>query len=429
MTDQFFASVGGIRAQTLDLYVGQHGPWYVDAVLDDSGQLAGVVDVIIGSLRLVGTVVPGSSDFVLQRSCRVVAGANGWGKVLDPKSYYSPNGISPIEIARDAARECGETLGDLEFAPDPVGAQYIRRRGPASCVMDRLFFGRAWWVDEQGITQGGERPTRTPEPESYQIDTYSPLQRTAMISLDDPAALWVGSVLTQRLSSPQTIRDLEVHVTRDKCRVKAYTGGDAGDISRIDRALESILRQRETNKLTGVYRFRVFHDLEDGSANLQAVRPGLLAGLPDVLPVTKFAGVAKSLSKLADGDIVGVAFLDGDTNAPIIVAYPHGDPSKTAGVARMGDVVMSGGYGTVVTFSIGPLEGEFAVPAMCVGEPSGLVPVVVAGLPYLVKFSHIENIPLDPTTIIPPLPIPPTPLECDGTLAGYIATASEQEIE
>lgn len=421
MTD-FFATVAGYRAQKLDVYVPQVGAWYVDAVLDDSDQMPlGLVDVQIGTLVLRGTVqASNAGDFVLQRSLRIVAGAGGWGQPVPVQHYHTDGGVDAREVAVDVARACGETLGT--FAGDSLPADFVRRFGPGSLVLERLAGARQWWVDQLGVTHVGIRAEAAPPEGSYQLLTYSPLQRTAILACDDPAVLWVGSVLTDRLSTPQVIRDLEIHVDKDQLRLKAYTGGDASDASRLGRALDAIISQRAAKQLHGVYRYRVFSDPGDGTLDLQVVSP--LAGLPDILPVSQVAGTAGVLSTLHGGEIVGVSFWEGDSCLPFVSHYPPGDPSKVAPLAQQGGLILWGGPGMTVTFSLGPQAGGYTAPVMALGSPTGAVPVVMAGVPYRMRIGYADT---DPLQLIPPNPatdyLPEVGVE---PVEGYILTGSER---
>lgn len=328
MTD-FFATISGARAQKLDLFVGQRGPWYIDAVLDDmSDEVSGAVTVQLGTLVLKGTVVPAfSGSFVSQRSLRVVAGGGGWGTWLNAKAYHNDAGLKATTIAQDAAREAGEVLGSIDFGPASLGPDFVRPMGPASVVLDRLLepSGGQWWVDQNGITQCGKRPTFTPAEGSYQLLNYSPLQRTANLAVDDPVSLWVGAILTDRLSEPQTVRQMVLHVDRSTCRVEAFTGGDSSDGSRFLRALEALLEQREAKRKFGKYRYRVFA-MNGNRANLQAVRR--VVGLPDVLPVTFRPGTAGSWAKLQAGAEVLIEFIEGDPAQPICTGFAGKDDAK-----------------------------------------------------------------------------------------------------
>jgi hypothetical protein len=417
---EFFATVAGYPAQKLDVYVPQVGVWYVDAVLEDGeAALRGYVLVQIGTLRLRGTVVDASAGaFVLQRSLRIVGGAGGWGKLLPPLGYHTDDGVSPLEVARDAARDCGETLG--AFEADLLPADFIRRMGPGSAVLERLAGSRQWWVDPDGVTHVGTRAESTPPDGSYSTLTYSPLQRTAWLACDDPAVLWIGSRLTDRMSAPQVVRDLEIHVDAGQMRVKAYVGGDASDGSRLGRALDAILAQRESKRLYGTYRYRVYSDPGDGSLNLQVVRP--LAGLPDVIPALQSAGIAGALSSLRPGELVRVAFDEGDPCLPYVASYTQGDSAGVAPIARQADMTLWGGPGMTITLSPGPIDGGFLAPVMALGSPSGAVPVVMSGVPYLMKIGYAMT---DPTQLIPPAVVE-DPVTGTQPVEGYILTGSDR---
>jgi hypothetical protein len=347
---EFFCTVAGNRCTKLTLSVPQRGAWYVDAILDDApDNLSGSVLVVIGTLKLRGTVRPNSSgDFVLARSARILAGGGGWGTYLKQRHYHDDNGLDPKLIAQDAARECGEVLGSVDFGNTPRSQHYTRRNAEGSVVLDRLLEGtdKTWWVDADGVTQIGTRATPTAPVGSYQIDSYSPIQRLAVISLDDPAALWIGSILTDRVTEPQTIRDLEVYVQGHTVRINAFTGGDSSDQSRLGRAFDALLEQWASRHLFGKYRYRVFSMAADGRANLQVVRR--VSGLPDVLPVTIRPGAPGIWADLVKGSEVWVEFEAGDAGLPMVTAFagkgePGHVPNKLelagggAAVARQGD--------------------------------------------------------------------------------------------
>lgn len=416
----FFLSVGGVAAQKLDLYAGWTGPWYVDAVLDSADtNLAGQVVVQIGSMRLVGTVQASTSDvFVLQRSVRVVAGGGNWGTLLPPLDYFTGNGIGALEIARDAAREAGETLGHF-VAPDVSESHFVRRAGPASNTLVKLLAGAAWWVDQDGVTQGGDRPIVDAVEGQYQTDTYSSVHRTATLSFDDPATIWVGTRIAHRLATPQVVYELNLHTTRETCRAKVWFGGNGSSASRLSTAIDAVLAQRESRRLYGTYRYRVYVDNGDGTSNLQAVRS--LPGLPDVLPVNLTSGIGKSLTKVSPGEIVRVGFDEGDPSMPFVAHYAAGDPDNVAGIARMADLIYAGGSGVSATFSLGPIATGGQIPAgVCVNG----APAVVAGVPYAIHFG--QCVPLDSVTAAAELTaFLAEPAVMGQPTEGYIASASE----
>jgi hypothetical protein len=425
MSTEFFCSVGNRHATRLDLYVPQIGAWYVDAILDDTtDEISGPVVVRMGSLELHGTVLPAySGAFVLARSMRIVGGAGGWGALVTPEHYHDDSGVDAQSVAQDAATIAGETLGGFDPADPLLDADFVRQGhiGPASAVLEQAIGeGRTWWVDSAGVTQCGTRGTVEAAPGSYDLLTYSPLTRIATLAVDDPAALWVGTILRDRLSEPQTIRELELHVQVTdgvgSCRALAWTGGDESSASRLGRAIDAVLDKRASRRLWGTYRYRVVSVESDSRLALQAVRP--VPGLPDVLPVSQTSGVAGGLSNPALGSIVRIAFDEGDAQFPYVAHWPAGDPEKVAGIARMADMLTAGGPGTTCIFSLGPEEGGFTVPVPGATAPA----VVVAGVRYLVSFSNMLDPVPDPQDLVPPTP---ETVSLQRGLDGMILSASE----
>lgn len=360
MSDQFFALIGQARCTKFVLVIPQKGPWYVDAILDDvDASVTGRVTITLGSLRLVGTVVTGySGNFVLQRSVRVVGGAGGWGTFLSPKTYHHDAGLWHETIARDAATECGETLGSVDFGSSQLGVDYLRRLGPGSAVLERLLedSGGTWWVDESGVTNCGQRPTMAPEQGSYSTLSYSPLQRLLKLQCQDPAALWVGSIITDRLNVPQTIRELEIELTAGAMTVTAWVGGDSEDSANINKLLDAYIDQHLARRLLGKWKYRVY-SMDGHRANCQAVQTGSSTGLAsDALPVTLALGLPGCHADLSPGSIVWIEFgQGGDPTFPLLVGFGDVDDDKhfvptrlTLGsdgdapnAARQGDTVAS----------------------------------------------------------------------------------------
>jgi hypothetical protein len=259
---------------------------------------------------------------------------------------------------------------------------------------------------------------RKPADGSYQVLKYLSMHRTAIIGLDDPAALWVGSVIRDRLSEDLTIRELDVHIEGSECRVTAFTGGGASSVSRMGRAVDAILGKREASRLPYVYRYKVHSDPGDGTLHLQAVRRKV--GLPDVLPVIQFAGAKGMLSRYRGGEEVLIGFVEGDPGQPYVAQHPHGDPDNAGGIARVLDMVESGGPGTTIMVSLGPEAGAFTAPVLAASPSGGTVPVLMAGVRYLVSFGSVLDEP-SAEDLIPPTLTPPVA----SALYGSIITASE----
>jgi hypothetical protein len=386
-----FASVNGQRLVSVRLVVGNIGPWFADLELEEAGDLAGQVTITLGALQLVGTVVPQfDGKFALQRKCRVVAGGNGWGTYLRAKAYHNDAGIKAQLIAADAAREAGETLGAFVPAAERVGNDFVRRSALASNVLEEVIGGVAWWVGYDGVTQGGSRPSSALPSTSYEVLAHDPRTRIVTLAVDDPGALQVGSIISERLDAPQTVRDIELHLDGGEFRVTAWCGGSGEEPGRLPGLLRGIAQRATDAALHGKYRYRVIRMAVDGRVELQAVSK--TAGLPDVQPIAQWPGVAGAHAELTPGAEVLVEFIEGSRTMPIITHFAGKGGAgfvpvslafcgSTQAAARQGDLVQSGGVGTVVTLM--PLTG--------VGAPPNNA--VVAGAPHLISFSSTSPVP------------------------------------
>lgn len=322
-----FASVAGHRVIHLHVHIPNIGAWYADADLEEKTDLTGRVEIKIGRLTLVGTVSQVfSGSFALATKLRIVAGAGGWAKGVPAKAYHNDAvakaedgttaaGVKASTILEDAAREVGETL-EISIQ-NRVGVDFVRRVGPASHVLEQVLgSGAPWRVDYDGLTRIGARPP-VEVVGSYELLQYDPQSHVATIALDDPTIIGIGSILRSRLDAPATVRELELVIDGGKFRVFAWCGGDASAHSRIGRGLRAIAQQTQA-KLFGSYRYRVVDMLED-RARLQAVRKA--AGLPDILPVSLFPGMAGLWADLTPGAVVLVTFIEGDASAPILTHF------------------------------------------------------------------------------------------------------------
>ena len=321
MTDALLA-VDGNSATSATVYVPNRGPWYADIDLAEAPDLSGRVTIAIGDARLVGTVDTRADGTRREtRRTRIVGGAGQWGKALAAKHYHNDAGVKALLVAQDAAREAGETLGT--FAPTgTVGVDYVRALGPASQALEDVAGTSSWWVDFDGVTQVGERPTVTPVAGAIVVEEYDPRGRVATLAMDDVSSVGVGSVITEGLDAPQTVRDYEIRVTPDSVRVLAWCGADGSSRGRFADLLRGIVSKIVADLATGPVLYRVSRMNVD-RVELQIVNRR--DGLPDLLPVSMWPGVAGVHATLTPGAEVLVEFIDGDRTRPIITHFAGKD--------------------------------------------------------------------------------------------------------
>jgi hypothetical protein len=318
-----FCTVAGFPCTRVKLTVGNTGAWVADCDLAGAETATGRVTVQLGTLALSGTVDPSNSGtFGLQRKLRVVAGAGGWGNDAPAKDYHSDAGVKARTIADDAARAVGETIGTFVPTAERVGIDYTRPRGPAIATLERAAGDAAWWVDYAGVTHVGPRAAVTPAPKSYTVLAYDPRSRVVTLAVDDPSAIVIGSVVSDGLDAPQTVRELVVEATAEELRMTAWCGGGAAGAGQIAGLLQALVARATEGPLWGTYRYRLVRMSVD-RVELQIVRKA--AGLPDMLPLSMWPGVAGVHAVLTPGAEVLVEFIEGDRTMPIVTHFAGKD--------------------------------------------------------------------------------------------------------
>lgn len=387
MTQELYVSVNDKPCSSVRLTAGYVGPWQCEVELPYDDELPRPTRVQIGSLTLVGTPLAGmDGTYATQRKARIVGGAAAWSNAVPRKGYHNDAGVKALEVAQDAARECGETLGSFVPARERVGIDFAREPGPASRALEAVIGTVAWWVDYDGRTNVGTRPVHVPSAASYTVLAYDPADRRATLHVDDPSLVRVGSTLTAGLEGARVVRELELVASGDEgLRVHVWLGGADHDAGRLASLMAAITSRLTDGRLYGAYRYRVVSQAGDERLDLQAV--DLELGLPDLRAITPCPGVAGVHGVVPVSGQVLVMFAEGLRSRPYVIAYaPYGTDgfvptgeSQGARAARKGDAVSSGGIGTYATF--GPVPGGAPVP-------------MVLGVAYLVSFDQTPPTPL-----------------------------------
>lgn len=320
---EVFAAVNGQRLTELRVRFANVGPWIAECVFESDPSLSGRVTIQAGELRLSGTIVPSASGtFGRQLRARIVAGAGGWGAEVPAKHFHNDAGVKARNVADDAARLAGESIGTFVPRAERVGRDYTRQTGPASRAVEDVLGGVAWWLDNDGVTHAGPRPTVALAATAYEVLSYDPKERLATLAMDDPSKMVIGAVLSERLDAPQTVREYELRVTPDEMRIVAWCGGSEAAPGRLAGLLRSIVERASDGRCWGKYRYRVAR-MNGDRVELQAVRKA--AGLPDLLPVSMWPGVAGVHAQLTPGAEVLVEFVEGDRTMPIVTHFAGKD--------------------------------------------------------------------------------------------------------
>jgi hypothetical protein len=313
-----FASVGNNRIRNILLHVTYTGPWVADVDFDDSADVSGSVVIQFGTLELHGTVLSQASGaFVGGRKCRIVGGAAGWSQATSPKSYHNDAGVRAKTVADDAARAVGETITEFVPSEATLPRDYARRSTvPASRILEDSSGHGVWWVDYAGLTHVAQTRS-TAKTTGVDIISYLGRDRVVIVAADDPAAVSIGSILSdpERISEDQTVREIAWDMADGKLRGICWTK-ESGNGSRLETAFRALSERFTDAKLTCKYRYRVVQ-MNDVRCELQAVSKS--AGLPDILPVDEIPSLSGSWAELVPGTTVLVEFIEGNPGMPIMV--------------------------------------------------------------------------------------------------------------
>lgn len=343
-------TIDGHRVTALRVIVGNVGPWHAEVTCEDDAKgltVGALVTLKAGALTLRGTLVS-AGTFGLQLRGRVVGGAGGWGRPLTAQHYHNDAGVKARAVADDAARSVGETIGVFVPAAERIGPDYVRQIRSASGALEDVLGGVAWWVDYEGLTNAGPRAAVAVDASKYEVLAFDPKERIVTLGVDDPGAVQIGSILSERLDGPQTVRELELRITPEEMRVMAWCGGGDPLPGRLAGLVRTVVERVTDGRLWGRYRYRVLR-MAGARVELQAVHRA--EGLPDIIPVSLWPGVPGIHAELAPSAEVLVEFLDGRRNEPIVTGFvgpggPGFAPVRLtlggetgSGVARIGDTV------------------------------------------------------------------------------------------
>jgi hypothetical protein len=390
MTAASYVTVNGQRVIALRLTVPNIGPWVADLDLESDATLEGRVTITVDDgMKLIGTVVPArAGEYGLETRMQVVAGAGGWSKAVSPKDYHADNGVKARLVAEDAARAVGETLGTLIPSSERVGIDYVREKGSAARALDDARGGAAWWVDYDGVTHVGPRPELSLIDSDYETLAFDAREQIATLAVHDPATLRIGSVLTKGLDGPHVVRYFELTVTKSEQRIRAWCGGPAAGYGNVAGILRSIIQHVARERLDSVYRYRVIR-MASERVELQAVSKA--AGLPDLLPISMWPGVAGAHALLTPGAEVLVGFIEGSRAQPYVAGFAGADKpgfvpvqlvlGGTSGspAARQGDIVEVQLPPATISGTVTLPSGPAAITGVMTFTPSKALGLITSG--------------------------------------------------
>jgi hypothetical protein len=291
-----------IRVVSAKLYHFWKGAWIAEVDLDPvPSQIpvatSGAAVLTLNGTALAGTIDPrGSGPWGPTAKAKLVAGAGAWDKPIAFQDLFQDTGVTLQSAVVSAVAQNGETF--VPTTPDPsptLGNHAVRSSGPGA----RIFGANDWWVDLSGVTQITPRPTASPD-STFVLVSYDPNTNSFVFHSD--AVLMPGTVVTDsRLGTASlTVRDVEQTFDKNGSSGIAWCGSLAS--SRLSAGLVNLVKEAGgTTFLRGArYRLIVY---QGSRMALQSVG-GQASGLPDVIPLSQWSGLAGAVAHLALGQEV-----------------------------------------------------------------------------------------------------------------------------
>ena len=333
-----------IKGHLWNLY---RGAWLLDVELSPEslqqyGMPAGPCVVTFGGVPMTGTIDPNSSgSFGPSAHARIVGGANGWSTQLAaPLDFHVDNGVSSTTVYQAVASQVGETVVDL--VPTVLGVDVVVNTVETAAA---VFRDATWFIDATGTTYVGPRPPSIAD-SSLIIQNFDPVNRRVSFSCD--TLLLPNTPLVDTRFGTQAFVAYNVEQTFDASgsRGVAYVGpvalpGTQPATIVVDPLKAATLDWTRAPFLR-TYRYRLIQYQGDGPGGgpnrqaLQAVTPS--AGMPNLIPVAPWSGVAGVVSTLAPSQEVLVVFENANPSLPRVIGYslvasdgqPLGLPLKTS---------------------------------------------------------------------------------------------------
>lgn len=317
-----YIAINGEPVEKAEIHIPAGGVWWADLDLIEDPELSGSATLTIGDRTLVGTIDPmHNGTFGLRRRLRLLGGAGGWSSLLLAKGYHNDAGVTAREVVNDLIAENGEQLGDFAPERETLGADFAREAAPAARTLEAAIGSAAWWVGLDGVTRVGQRPEVDAAPQSYFVRDANAREGeiTLALATDDIEAVQPGTVLSEGLDAPVTVRGVRMIITPDDVLLYAWAPAENAQRGRIAGALRSIARRATDDRLFGIYRYRVGRMVVD-RAELQLVNDA--DGAPPTLgPLSLFPGAPGLSADLSPSTEVAVQFFAGDRGQPVIVGF------------------------------------------------------------------------------------------------------------
>lgn len=359
---------------TAELRMNRIGAWHADLEVDAEDALAGLVSFEVDGLVFTGTVVPDKSGLNGTRSrAQIVSGKGGISGDVQARSYTQSTGVKAGTIVRDILSDCGEDLSDLSDGPtlDKRLDRWHTVEGPASHALTRLAdaCGASWRMMRDGSVWFGEETWPEVKPDGALLD-------------ED----WSGGCLTLAAETPNLVPGTVYNGQRVE-QVTHHIGSNLRTEARVNspssamtKALAGVRRDIDYSR---EYPCEVVTQNSDGTLQLLPDDAVMKARGLDKVPIRY--GIPGIKATVAKGARCHLAFAAGDPSRPFVCSWEY-DPDKVTinsifdglqSLARVGDLVTTGGPGLVCTLT----------PVSLVGAPPNNA--ITMGMPCMISFSAL----------------------------------------
>ncbi len=386
------AAAAGVPVSPISAQLRQKriGAWYCELDLDADDVATGKLKFELDDLVFIGTVISDKSGTEgVRAKCKVVGGNGHLSNVIAAHSYSGGTGVKVGTVVKDILKACGEDLSDLSDGPtlDKMLPRWHVTSGTAERALTALADATdsAWRVLRDGTVWFGTETWPEVVPDGTLV-TESWADGHLLLAAETP------NMVPGTVYQGQKIEEVTHHYGTT-LRSEIRTSGAS---SALTKAFKGKQQQIDYSR---EYPCKVVTQNPDGTLQLLPDDEVMRSGGLDHVPIRY--GIPGIKATVASGARCHLAFAAGDPTRPFVGSWEY-DPSKVTlnsifdgaqSLARVGDLVQSGGPGTIVTL----------MPLTLVGVPPNNA--IAAGIPCMISFSAI----------------PPTPLSA-APLFGSIAT-------
>lgn len=381
------AAAAGVPVEPIQAHL-QHprmGVWECSLHLDSDAVPTGKIKFQLDDLDFTGTVLPDHTGTDGPRAkCRVVGGNGHLSRIIPAHSYSGGTGVKVGTVVKDILKACGEDLSDLSDGPtlDRTLSRWHVNGGTAQQALTALAdqIDAAWRVLRDGTVWFGEETWPEVAPEgTVTHEAWSEGHLTLASETPDmvPGTVYQGQKIEHVTHDYGTT--LRTHVrTKGGSAVSAFSG---------------LIKHGRGIDFSREYPCKVVTQNPDGTLQLLPDDDVMKSAGLDHVPIRY--GIPGIKATVASGARCHLAFAAGDSTRPFVCSWEY-DPDKVVlnsifdglqSLARVGDLVQSGGPGTICTL----------MPITLVGTPPNNA--ISAGIPCMISFSAI-----------PPTPLVATPL-------------------